>query len=331
MESRQLEAFAAVISTGSITAAAQLLARSQPAVTRLVQELEAEIGYALFSRNGPRITPTEQGFLLYDDVERALGSLRKIRERAAEIARGDARPLLMAAISSLAVGLLPQALRQVENRLGPMPIQLRTALPEQVAHAVLSGAVQLGACSLPLAHNGLQVHWIGELACVAALPAGDPLLAHDVVPLAALAQRRIISMNSTSHLRHRVDSVLAQAGQTVGPGRTLIETNASVNAQALVRAGLGVAVLEPLTALGTPLDGVVVRPIDVHIPFFFGVITPQSRPLSAAVQAVIEALLQAAAVLPGFVQHDAADHAALLQTVYGDETSATKVSRKASR
>jgi len=331
MEYRQLEAFAAVMSTGSITAAAQLLARSQPAVTRLVQELEAEIGYALFSRNGPRITPTEQGFLLYDDVDRALGSLRKIRERAAEIARGDAQPLLLAAISALAVGLLPQALRQVESQFGAMPVQLRTALPEQVAHAVLTGAVQLGACSLPLAHSGLQVHWIGELPCVVALPEGDPLLAHEVVPLAALAQRRIVTMNHTSHLRQRVDAVLARAGRTPEQASLQIETNASVNAQALVRAGLAVAVLEPLTALGLPQAGVVVRPLDVHIPFFFGVITPQSRPLTAAVQALLDALRDAAAVLPGFVLHDPADHAVLLQAAYGDtQARVPKVSRKVS-
>lgn len=318
MEYRQLEAFAAVMSTGSITSAAQLLARSQPAVTRLVQELETEIGYALFVRNGPRITPTEQGFLLFEDVDRALGSLRKIRERAAEIARGDAQPLLLAAISALAVGLLPQALRQVESQFGAMPVQMRTALPEQVAHAVLTGAVQLGACSLPLAHSGLQVHWIGELPCVVALPEGDPLLQHAVVPLAALAQRRSISMNTTSHLRQRVDAVLARAGRSAAQASATIETNASVNAQALVRAGMGVAVLEPLTALGMPQAGVVVRPIDEHIPFFFGVITPQSRPITGPVQAVIDALRDAAAALPHFVLHDPSDHAELLKSAYGD-------------
>ena len=92
MELRQLEAFAAVMSTGSVTAAGRLLGRSQPAISRLLQELEAEIGYALFSRSGPRVTPTEQGFLLYEDVERALAGMRQIRERAGEIARGQAQP-----------------------------------------------------------------------------------------------------------------------------------------------------------------------------------------------------------------------------------------------
>nr|WP_316643181.1 LysR family transcriptional regulator [uncultured Roseateles sp.] len=313
MELRQLEAFAAVMSTGSVTGAAKLLARSQPAVSRLVQELEAEIGYALFTRKGPRVTPTEQGFLLYEDAERALTALRQIHARAAEIARGDAQPLLLAATSALAMGLLPEALKRVETQQGPAPVQLRTASPEQVVHAVLSGAVQLGACSLPLEHRGLQVHWIGQLPCVAVLAEDDPLAALDVIPLAELARRRLITMSNPFRLRNRLDAQLALAGRDAQRPEALIETNSSMNAQALVRAGLGVAVLEPLTAHGAPLQGLVLRPLDTDIPFFFGVITPQSRAPSAAVSALVEALLQAAASLPGFVQHGIAEHATLLQ------------------
>lgn len=315
MELRQLEAFAAVMSVGSVTGAARLLSRSQPAITRLVQELEAEIGYALFTRNGPRVTPTEQGFLLYEDAECILAGLRRIHERAAEIARGDAQPLLLAATSALAVGLLPQALKRVETQTGAARMQLRTASPEQVVHAVLSGDVHLGACSLPLEHRGLQVHWIAQLPCVAVLAQDDPLAALATVPLAALAQRRLITMSNPFRLRHRLDAVLG-----AGPrrGDALIETNASINAQALVRAGLGVAVLEPLTALGAPFDGVVVRPLDIDIPFFFGVITPQSRALTAPVRALVEALREAALALPGCVQHDVAEHATLLQAAHTD-------------
>lgn len=313
MEPRQLEAFAAVMSTGSVTGAARLLARSQPAVTRLVQELEAEIGFALFQRNGPRVTPTPQGFLLHEDAQRALAGLRELQQRAAEIARGEAQPLLLAATSALAVGLLPQALQRFEQQHAPAPVLLRSAAPEQVLHAVLTGAVQLGACSLPLEHRGVEVHWIGELPCVAVLPESDELAALPVVPLAALAQRRLITMSNPYRLRHRLDADLAQAGRTPDRRDALIETNASINAQALVRAGLGVAVLEPLTVHGAPLPGLAVRPVDTEIPFFFGVITPQSPALAEPVRALAHTLLETARALPGFVQHDPTDHARLLR------------------
>lgn len=318
MELRQLEAFAAVMSTGSVTAAGRLLGRSQPAISRLLQELEAEIGYALFARSGPRVTPTEQGFLLYDDVERALAALQQIRGRAQEIARGQSQPLLLAATSALAAGLVPAALKRIEAQSGAARIQLRSASPERVVHAVLSGAAQLGATSLPLEHRGLTVHWIGQAPCVVALPEDDPVAVHAVVPVSALAGRRLVTMANPYRLRRRLDAALADNVQALGT----IETNSSVNALAAVRAGLGVSVLEPITAYGAPMAGVAIRPIDLDIPFFFGVITPQSQTLTPACQAMADALAEAAAaLLPGFVLHDAGEHSALLQSIYGDDAS----------
>ncbi|MBV7501714.1 LysR family transcriptional regulator [Achromobacter sp. ACM05] len=316
MELRQLEAFAAVMSTGSVTAAGRLLGRSQPAISRLLQELEAEIGYPLFARSGPRVTPTEQGFLLYDDVERALTSLQQIRGRADEIARGQAQPLLVTATSALAAGLVPAALKRIEDRLGAARVQLRSASPERVVHAVLSGAAQLGVTSLPLEHRGLTVHWIAQAPCVVALPEDDPVAQHAVVPVSALAGRRLITMANPYRLRRRLDAALSHNVQALGT----IETNSSVNALAAVRAGLGVSVLEPVTAYGSPVAGVAIRPIDLDIPFFFGVITPQSQTLTPACQAMADALAEAAAaLLPDFVLHDACEHSALLQSIYGDD------------
>lgn len=308
MEIRQLEAFAAVMSTGSVTGAARLLARSQPAITRLVQELEAEVGYALFVRSGPRVTPTEQGHLLYGDVERALGGLRQVHLRAAEIGHGSpARPLALAATSALAVGLMPQALRAVEAQWGAMAVRLRSAAPEQVVQDVLNGVVQLAACSLPLEHKGLEVLWTAQVPCVAVLPEDDALAHLAVVPLAALLQRRIVTMSNPYRLRHRLETALGLGAASAGVRPPLTETNSSINAQALVRAGLGVAVLEPLTPLGAPAQGLVVRPLDVAIPFEFGVVVPAARPLTEPVRALSEALRRAAEGLPGCVFHGTAD------------------------
>jgi len=331
MEIRQLEAFAAVVTSGSVTAAGRLLGRSQPVITRLIQELEAEIGFALFVRSGPRVTPTERGFLLYEEVEHALVGLKQIRARADEIARDEHRPLHIAATPALAAGLLPLALagrqpdhaRDREDSAGgergvagqSSQIHIDSLFPEKVVHAVLTGAAEIGVTSLPLEHPGVTVHWIGQAACVAAVRADDPLAALATIPLAACSGRRIVTMHNPYRLRRRLDEGLARAG--VKPA-ALINTNSSFNALTSVRAGLGIAVLEPVTARGVPLADIVVRPIDADIPFYFGVITPQGRPASTAVLALIDALAAAArALLPDFTQRGPAQHGALLQALYG--------------
>ncbi len=330
MEIRQLEAFAAVMTSGSVTAAGRLLGRSQPAITRLIQELESEIGFALFARSGPRVSPTERGFLLYEEVEHALVGLQQIRARAAEIAREENRSLQIAATPALAAGLLPLALagHQPGHATAGTPgapgpashIHIHSASPEKVVHAVLTGAAEIGLTSLPLEHRGVTVHWIGQAACVAAVRADDPLAAQPAIPLAACSGRRIVTMQNPYRLRRRLDEAFARAG--VEPA-ALIDTNSSLNALTAVRAGLGVAVLEPVTARGVPLADIVVRPIDADIPFYFGVITPQGRPASAAVLALIGTLADAArALLPDFIQRGPEQHGALLQALYGDAAAA---------
>jgi DNA-binding transcriptional LysR family regulator len=325
MEIRQLEAFAAVVTTGSITAAGRLLGRSQPAITRLIQELEGELGFALFARSGPRVSPTEQGFLLYDEVEQTLAGLQQIRNRAAALARGEGRPLRIAATPALAAGLLPSALALAfrDGLCAPDQVEIHSLSPEQVVHAVLTGAAEIGLNSLPLEHRGVTVHWIGQAACVAAVRADDPLAAHSTIALADCRERRMITMQNPYRLRRRVDEAFAHAG--IRPAG-VIDTNTSLNALTAVRAGLGVAVLEPVTARGVPLADIAVRPVDTDIPFYFGVITPQARPASAPVLGLVDALAQAsAALLPDLIQRDPAEHGALLQSLYGDtDTAAAK-------
>jgi DNA-binding transcriptional LysR family regulator len=317
MEIRQLEAFAAVMAAGSVTGAARLLERSQPAITRLVQELEAEIGYELFLRKGPRVTPTEQGLLLFDEVERGLGALQRIRERAAEIARGQSGPLLLAATSALAVGLLPEALRLLEARDGARAVHLRTAAPEEVVRSVAAGAVQLGLTSLPFEHEGLRAHWIGQVACIAVLREDHPLAGRRQVPLAEIVAQRLVTLQDPQRLRQRIAAALArQGGDRPEPPPTL-ETNSSVNAMAMVRAGLGLAVVEPVTPRGLLPAGLVARPLDAEIPYLFGVVSPQARPLPQALQALVDALLQSARDLPGFVHHEPGAYDTLLRRLQG--------------
>lgn len=241
-----------------------------------------------------------------------LGSWRSIHSRAAEVGRGGvAQPLVLAATSALAVGLVPQALHALQESFADTPLQLRSAAPEQVVHDVVNGVVQMGASSLPLDHKGLHILWMGQAPCVAVLPAGDALCDLPVVPLHALAQRRLVTMSNPYRLRHKPNAALstnvgmgAQASDLMGPA---IETNSSINAQAMVRAGLGVAILEPLTALGAPAEGVVVRPLDASVLFDFGVFFLAGRSPSSMVQALAQAMLDAARAVPGFVQLDSTE------------------------
>lgn len=316
MDLRQLEAFAAVMSAGSVTAAGKMLGRSQPAVTRLIQELEQELGFALFERSGPKVTPTHKAFMMYGEVESALLGIRNIRQRAQHIALDENRNIKLVGIPALAAGLLPRALARLPQALRPQQVQIQSMSPENVVQAVLSKTVDLGAVSLPLEHRGLEIHWIGEAPCVAVLAADSPLAQLAVLPMALLAKQTLISMSNPYRFRRRIDKAFQDAG---GTPPHMLDTNTSLIAMQMASAGLGIALVDPFTAMGVPLQGVVVKPIDCNVPFFFGLISAFASPLSEVTQALVDELaVTAKALVPGLVMHASTQHDALLQSIYAE-------------
>ncbi|MFM0224224.1 LysR family transcriptional regulator [Paraburkholderia dipogonis] len=314
MELHQLEAFSAVMSTGSITGAGRLLGRSQPGVTRMIQDLEQEIGYALFDRKGPRVTPTRRAFLLYDEVERSLIGLAAIRASARAIGRDEPMPLRVVATPALAAALAPRALARLTQQHAPagsrIDAQLRSASAEQVVQALLSRAADIGIATLPLDHAALDVHYIIEAPCVAVLHRDDPLAQDAVLRLAQLAGQPVATLANRYRLRNRIDRAFDQAGVEL---HVALETNASLNAMMAAQERLGVAIVDPVTAFGMRLADVEVRPLDVPIPFLYGVVTLSGRPRTSEVDAMIDTLADVSrALLPGAVRHAASHHGALV-------------------
>lgn len=282
----QLDAFCAVMTTGGVTAAAQLLGRSQPAVTRQIQELETALGFALLERSGRGVMPTERGRKFHVEVERHLAGLQRLSDRAGAIRDGSAPTLEIAAIPALAAGLVTQAIARLEGT-EHIATHLRAVGGEEVVDLVLGRISDLGLCSLPLRSAGLRVHWVFEADCVAVLRTDDPLAKHDVVPLHALAGRRLITTANPYRQGRHVDEALRNAGLS---RQTQLDTNTSFSAMGAVRAGLGVALIEPLTPAGAPIDGLAVRPIDVSLPFRYGAITRVGATPAPALQDLINVL-----------------------------------------
>ena len=227
MEIRELEAFLAVMSTGSITAAARLLDRSQSQVTRLIQDLETSVGFALFDRNGPKIAPSEKGIAFHAEAERFLSGIGHLRERARTIAEKEPQPIEIVAIPAFASGIIPLALAALPERLLPRKIHLRSLPAEAAVQSVLARTADFCVTSLPADQPGLEVHGVFQGPCVAAVAEGDPLAACEVISIADLAGRNIITMANPFRLRHRVDIALEAAN--IRPAR-IIATSVSVNA-----------------------------------------------------------------------------------------------------
>lgn len=302
MEIRQLEAFAAVYSAGSVTAAARLLDRSQPVVSRQIQDLEQELGFTLFTRTRPQVTLTDQGRQFYEEVHNVLAGLQQLDSRTREIALGQPRPLRVAATASLGSILVSVVLGQLERitRVFEDQMSIDILPPELVVQAVADGLADIGVTSLPMELGRCQPEWSGQAPCMMALPWGHTLSERASISLAELGDNTVITMSNKSGLRHRLSTALLQNLPETN-SRRHIETTSFLNALMLVRAGVGIALVDPFTAANIKSDSVVFRPIDTHVPYIMGVITHRGRVLPEEGRQFIQAMWDySVQSIPGF-------------------------------
>jgi DNA-binding transcriptional LysR family regulator len=323
METRDLQTFLAVAASGSITKAADLLGRSQPSVTRTIQDLETELGFQLLLRVGRRVQLSEEGVAFEEEARRLLMSFTELAARAKTIAAGKGRILQIVTTSAIGTGLIPAAMAELGKVQLPHETHLGQFLPSIVAQEVRSGRAEVGFSSLPLDTPGLDVLRLYSAPDVVALREDDPLVECDVVPLSAFAGRRLATMLNPLRFQLHIARALAARGVETGP---VIRTNISYGALQIVRQTGVAAIIDPVTAYGLSLPGVVVRPIDVTVPFYWGVLAAERRPLSPVAQALVDAVETVAArSVAGFKKLDPSSAGQLVMgpvadANYGHET-----------
>jgi DNA-binding transcriptional LysR family regulator len=288
METRDLQTFLAVAASGSITKAAEALGRSQPSVTRTMQDLEAELGFELLHRVGRRVQLSEEGVAFEEEARRLLMSFTELAARAKVIAAGKGRILQIATTSAIGTGLIPKAMAELDHTGLPHETHVGQFLASIVAQEVRSGRADIGFSSLPLDIPGLDVLRLYSAPTVIALREDDPLAVLDVVPLAAFAGRRLSTMLNPLRFQMHVAKALAAQGIETGE---IIRTNVSYGALQFVRQVKGViAIIDPVTSYGVSMPDVVIRPIDVEVPFYWGVLAATNRPIRPAAQAMVDAV-----------------------------------------
>ena len=124
MHLRSLNYFATVAETGSVSAAAERLHRSQPALSRAVQELESELGVALFVRHGRRIALSPEGWSVLREAKLVLGSADVLLERARLLSAGRSAVLRIGGAASTVERVLPPLLRTFATQRPDVEVSL---------------------------------------------------------------------------------------------------------------------------------------------------------------------------------------------------------------
>ena len=288
---RQLQAFREVMRTGSVSEAARILGRTQPAVSALIANLEAELDIALFRRQRGKMAPTPEAQYFITEAEAILDRLslstRTMREIGA-LTKGRLNIACMPAASSL---LMPQLLGEFLQDKPDVKASLMMRASPVIEEWIASQQYDIGLGETPKPTAAIETVDF-DMRCVCAIPADDPLTdlakveAHHLsgLPMAGLqeghpnliaTQRAFASQKASFDQRFEL--------RTFNPALTLVEK------------GLCYCICDPITAAGyvnmrSEPRPVVFRAFHPHVILNVSIMRPAHRPPSALASEFIRQL-----------------------------------------
>lgn len=289
---RELRAFVAVYHAGQVSAAADQLALTQPAVTVLLRQLEEKLGVKLFDRSTRALRRTDAAVEAIAYAERALGELEALGTGMAELAGARRGRLRIAATSTVAQTLLPAVLRRFVDAHPEVKVEVVDLAPSEFVETLLAGRVDLGVGTLESAVPGLREHVFLHDALAAVAPAGPGFEDGRPITWKQLAALPVITVKAGYGVRRRIDAAAESAGVTLHIAH---EVSLLGTAVALAASGLGVAVVPAsLLAPGGPGALAARRLTRPAVTRNVAVIHAQDKSLSPAAQAFANMLLRAA-------------------------------------
>ena len=274
---RELEVFRHVMEAGGITAAAVRLRISQPAVSRMLGQTEARIGFPLFTRVRKRLLPTPEARALFAETANAFAALDAVHRLAEGLREGRAGTLKIATVAALASGAVADAIQRFRADRPEVAVLLHASPAHQVVNLVADHQVDLGAIIGATGDVSVRTIELGSRGLGCLLPRGHRLCAQETISLADLARESLICPG----LQYQTGAQLSVAFEQARlPFRIAIESALASVAGALVRRGAGVAVLDGFGLLAAGGADLETRPLDLPARNSAYLVEPRHRPLS---------------------------------------------------
>ncbi len=240
MYSRILRNFLAVADMGSITAAAESLNVSQPALTKSIQKLEAEIGTRLFTRVPKGVLLTKAGKILAHHARVMENEYRHALMRVAELSGTEQGGLRVGAGPIWLVRILPPVVAEFQKTHPDVRVTLVGGVIDTLVPALVSGDLDLICISLdfPERSEVTQVP-LFEMNHIVVTHPGHPLAARRRVSAVDLAQQRWLTLKSDYVGTHRISAFFAANGHE--PPKISMETTSIHSLLETLRSGSYVA------------------------------------------------------------------------------------------
>ena len=271
MNLSQLQAFYALVDTGSFTEAASAINLTQSAVSHALAALEAELGVTLVERNRKGVVAlTAAGQRIIPHVRALLSQVEAIEQEAKAAHDLVAGKLRLGNAFCLSPGLLAGVLMNFQQDYPDVEVVLFEGTLQEVEEWLESSIIDIGL--VPLPETGMDSTLITQDEVCVIVTAEHRLRGQRAVRSEDLNGERLIMPRGDQCLQR----LLALSGIKPGKLKSAIRYEASDSATilAMVREGLGISVL-PRLMLPAKLEGIVALPLD----------PPQHLEISLAIRA----------------------------------------------
>lgn len=237
---RQLRAFTVLYETGSVSAAANILALTQPAITVLLRELEAKLGVRLFERSVRGLQRTEAAIEAMIYVQRVLSDLHEMSLSMKALASGSTGELRIAATSTVAQTLMPSLLQRFNEQHPLVRVCMDDCSPNEFVDRVMSERVHIGIGTLETAIPGLSEANFQQDWLHAVFHKDLVNLKGTTISWRKLEQFPIITVKPGYGVRRSIDQATTEAKVRLN---LIHEVTLLSTALALAEQGIGVAIV----------------------------------------------------------------------------------------
>ncbi|MBA8879000.1 LysR family transcriptional regulator [Phyllobacterium myrsinacearum] len=283
---RHIEVFQAVMASRTVTGAAVLLKTSQPTVSRELKRLEMLTGFTLFDRSYQQLVPTARGLMLYEEVKRSFLGLHEIMQTVEALRLSKGEKIAVTCQPALSQSLLPRAIGKLLSRFPDARIDIDGKDPRH-DDGLRIHQYDLGLIELIQGIPGAHSRHLGVFPMVCILSQDHVLASKSCLEPSDFTGQPFVCFSQNDPYRKVLDRIFEARGIN---RNVCVETKTAASACSLVRENIGMAIINPLTALDFASQGLAVRRFSVEVPFHVAVVQPNYKPTSVLVEAMADAL-----------------------------------------
>lgn len=278
---RQLMVFREVMRCGSVSEAAKTLHRSQPALSAMLSNMEAELGFVLFARKGNRLMPKPEAHFFMEEVNRVLDDFNRATHMMGEVARLQAGQLRVACMPAASLFLVPRLISEFVQNKPEVKVSLMSNSSTAVHEWVASQQFDVGIAEVPTERSSLRIDRI-DTACLCALRADDPLAHKQKITPADLNAKPMAVLFEEHFTAIGTRTAFAHAGATLNQR---FELRAFISGFDFVEQGLAYCVCDPISAASYRLytnntGPLIFRPFEPKVTYTFAILRPAFKPSS---------------------------------------------------